>query len=580
MPISRCACRTVPGPRFSSRRFTCSGAAARSVIRRLARPVRAAVLGLVVAAGMGAPACGEPPEGASPLVPLDMSSPRATLHGFMATLDRIAANFREPDRGRAVRAENARLLERILRCLDLSAVPPSLVDSQGREAAVHLKEVLDRIELPPPESIPAADAVKAESIDRWRLPGTEIVLVRIATTARAGDFVFSAETVSRAAEFFSRVRGLPYRADAGSPGLFDAYVQLGGWMIPEWCIRALPAWAHAQIGGETVWQWLATCLVVSGAALAAFMAWRWRRVAHDMNGFEPLERLLLPATLVATGAALDYLLGSQIRLTGDTIVVAKIVTHLVTLAGVVMGVLATVSWCTETFLAWRHLGSDSIEGQLVRLASSVGRFLLVAWILIATADSFGVPVTPLVAGLGAGGLAIALASQYTVENLIAGLVIFADKPVRIGDECQYGSVRGRVERIGLRSTRIRGSDHALVSIPNAEFAKSQLVNYSNRTRIPLTIRLTLPSDRGSAGVRRRLDGLRELVASHPQLDQAASAARLGDPESAGVPVQIDAIFLGSDERAAAACREALLLRALAIVAGESEADAPARLKAA
>jgi MscS family membrane protein len=105
------------------------------------------------------------------------------------------------------------------------------------------------------------------------------------------------------------------------------------------------------------------------------------------------------------------------------------------LVGAVTGVLDTAAWATEWFLAWRGLENDSIEGQLVRLASTVGRFLLVTWILIAAADSFGVPVTPLVAGLGAGGLAIALASQYTVENLIAGLVIFADKPVRIGDEC-------------------------------------------------------------------------------------------------------------------------------------------------
>lgn len=125
-------------------------------------------------------------ESESPLVPLDMSSPRATLHGFRETVDRIAANFREPDRGRAVREENARLLERILRCLDLSAVPPSLVDSEGREAAVYLKEVLDRIELPRPESIPDAAAVKDGSVDRWRLPGTEIVLVRVATGALRG----------------------------------------------------------------------------------------------------------------------------------------------------------------------------------------------------------------------------------------------------------------------------------------------------------------------------------------------------------------------------------------------------------
>lgn len=518
--------------------------------------------------------------GESPLAPLDMSSPRATLSGFMTSVDRVAANFAEPDRSRAVRAENMRLLERILRCLDLTGMPPSLVDSQGREAAVQLKEVLDRIQLPPPEAIPDADAVKAGAIDRWRLPGTEIMLVRLTTGSRSGDFVFSADTVARADEFFTGVRGLPYRPDAGSPGLFDSYVQLGGWMIPERLIRALPGWAHTPIGGETVWQWAATFVLVALAALAAFIAWRLRRGAHGER-LEALERLLLPAVLVAVGSALDFLLSKQIRLTGDTIVVATIGTGLVTLVGVVMGVLDAIAWCTEMFLAWRRLGNDSIEGQLVRLASSVGRFLLVAWITIMTADSFGVPVTPLVAGLGAGGLAIALASQYTVENLIAGLVIFADKPVRIGDECQYGSVRGRVERIGLRSTRIRGTDQTLVSIPNAEFAKSQLVNFSSRTRIPLPLRLMLPGGQGAAAVRQRLDRLRDLIASHPGIDHTATTVRLGDPEAGGVPVQIEAVFLGTDERAAVANREALLLEALAIVDDEFTADETApRLKAA
>lgn len=531
---------------------------------------------LVVAFGSAALAA----DADGPLAPLDQSSPRATLMGFMATVDRLAANFAERGRDREVREENGRLAARALRCLDLSAVPPSLVDSVGREAAVHLKEVLDRIPLPAPDSIPDAEAVRGGGIDRWRLPGTEILFVRLASGPRSGDFVFSADSVARAEEFFTRIKNLPYRPDAGSPGLFDSYVQLGGWMIPERVIRALPAWAHARVGGETVWQWLATAAVTAAAIAAAWCGWRVRR-RGDSGAVEALERLLLPAILVLAGMGLDYLLSAQVRLTGDRVVVSKIATHLVTLGGVVLGVLDVIAWGTECLLVWRRLGADSIEGQLVRLASSVGRFLIAAWIVIVTADSFGVPVTPLVAGLGAGGLAIALASQYTVENLIAGLVIFADKPVRIGDECQYGGVRGRVERIGLRSTRIRGTDETLVSIPNAEFAKSQLVNYSSRTRIPLPVRLTLPTGEGAEAVRRKLDRLRDLVAAHPGLDRGASTVRLGDPDAAGVPVQIDAVFLGRDEREAVQCRETLLFEALAIVeARPAEERPPGRLRAA
>lgn len=513
-----------------------------------------------------------------PLAPLDMSSPRATLAGFCDCVDRVAANFKHLDLGQAVRAENSRLIARALSCLDLSALPPSLVESEGREAAVHLKEVLDRIALPPPGSVPDAAAVKAGGIDRWRLTGTEIALVRIATGPRTGDFVFSAETVDRAEEFFRRVRGLPYRPDAGSPGLFDSYVQLGGWMIPESFIRRLPDFFHRTVGGETVWQWTATLLLLALVTILIVSAARVR-VQTPMPVRDAAARMLLPAVLVAGGLAVDYLCTWQIRLTGENLVAAKLASRAVTLGGVISGVLDGCAWLTECFLSWRGLGTDSIKGQLIRLASTVGRFLLVAWILIVAADSFGIPVTPLVAGLGAGGLAVALASQYTVENLIAGLVIFADKPVKIGDECQYGSVRGRVERIGLRSTRIRGTDRTVISIPNAEFAKSQLVNFSGRDRIPISITLAVPTALGPALLRRRLETLRGLVAGLHGLDSGASTVVLGETSDDAVKIEIAAVWLGNDERAALAARERLLLDALELTGGAAEDPRP-RLQAA
>lgn len=554
------------------RQISCSPGLLRLGNRMSAAVAAAVVVGVAAAAGAAE-------EG--PLAPLDMSSPRATLQSFMTTVDRVAANFDRVNRDRVVREENGRLIRRGLACLDLSGLPPALVSSQGREAAVHIKEVLDRVPLPPLESIPDAARVKADGIERWRLPATEIVLVRLTTGHRAGDFVFSAETVARAEEFYAAVRQLPYRADAGSPGLLDAYIQLGGWMIPEGLIRVLPAWAHKVVAGETVWQWVATLLVAMVAVGLTLAAWRLRAAAGDVTSPGTLERLVLPAVLVAAGATIDYLCSTQIRLTGETIVAAKVVTRVMMLVGVVIGIMDIVAWSTERLLGWRRIGHDSIEGQLVRLASSVGRFLLVVWILIAAADSLGVPVAPLVAGLGAGGLALALASQYTVENLIAGLVIFADKPVRIGDECQYGSIRGRVERIGLRSTRIRGTDQSLISIPNAEFAKSQLVNYSSRSRIPLSLVLTLPTGRAAPPLEQRLVRLRQLVASHPGLDHAASSVRLGDPVTDGVRVQIDGVFIGGHEPTALAAREALLIRALDLIGDDEAADErPPRLSAA
>jgi MscS family membrane protein len=139
----------------------------------------------------------------------------------------------------------------------------------------------------------------------------------------------------------------------------------------------------------------------------------------------------------------------------------------------------------EAVIRSRRLRPGTIDTQVVRLGFRIVSVLVIAWMVIQGADSMGFSVAPLIAGLGVGGLAVALAAQHTIENFIAGLVLFADKPVRIGDSCQFGEQRGTVEQIGLRSTRIRGLDRTVISIPNSEFAKLRLVNYTRRDKILL-----------------------------------------------------------------------------------------------
>ena len=91
----------------------------------------------------------------------------------------------------------------------------------------------------------------------------------------------------------------------------------------------------------------------------------------------------------------------------------------------------------------------------------------------------------IVAGLGVGGLAIALAAQSTIENLIGGLSLFADRPVRVGDFCKYGDEVGTIEAIGIRSTRIRGIDRTVTTIPNGVLSKMPVVNFTLRDRMLL-----------------------------------------------------------------------------------------------
>ena len=535
------------------------------------RPNTAARFSRIVAlAGMllacvATPARADEPAGNTPLTPLDTSSPRATLRSFCDTVDRIFVNLTTAERTLALRAETRHLIQQAFTCLDMSSIAPTLIDSEGRQAIVCLKEVLDRIELPRTSDIPDAAAAKADGLKRWRLPGTEIMLTRISDGAREGDFVFSAETVTQAERFYDLIRMLPYRSDAGSPGLHEAYVTLGGWMIPETFIRGLPAWAHTKILGETLWQWTATLLLLIASIAAVWHAWKLPRRHTGSASRDVVGRLLFPAMLIAVSLICDNLLTVQIRLTGDNLLTAKIALRVVTLVGVLGGVLVTMSWLCDLLINIQGMRPEAIDSQLIRLGGKVLTFIIVSWILLNAADSIGIPVTPLMAGLGAGGLALALASQYTLENLIAGLVIFADKPVRIGDDCQFGGVRGRVERIGLRSTRIRGADRSVISVPNAEFAKMQLVNFTARDHIPLAFTLTLQPDIAPRPLRKLLERLHGVLVDHPRLANEPASARLSSATPSAITVEVSAISLTGDDDESLAIREEVLLTMMEVI---------------
>jgi len=109
-------------------------------------------------------------------------------------------------------------------------------------------------------------------------------------------------------------------------------------------------------------------------------------------------------------------------------------------------------------------------------------------------SDWGYNAATILAGLGVGGLAIALAAQNTIENLFGGVAVISDRPVSVGDLCRFGDRVGTVEDIGLRSTRIRTLDRTLVTIPNAEFSSMTLENLSKRDKIWFHFALNLQRD--------------------------------------------------------------------------------------
>jgi MscS family membrane protein len=148
----------------------------------------------------------------------------------------------------------------------------------------------------------------------------------------------------------------------------------------------------------------------------------------------------------------------------------------------------------------------------------VAQILLVFVAFLVMLDNFGFDVTTLVAGLGVGGIAVALAAQKSIENLFGGVTLYADRPVRVGDFCRFGDIVGTVEEIGLRSTRVRTLDRTVVSVPNAEFANLHLDNFTRRDKFWYHPRIGLRYETTPDQIRYVLIAVREMLYAHPNVD--------------------------------------------------------------
>jgi MscS family membrane protein len=205
---------------------------------------------------------------------------------------------------------------------------------------------------------------------------------------------------------------------------------------------------------------------------------------------------------------------------------------------------------------------------LLPLASSVGKLFVLAAALVALLSQFGYPVASLVAGLGIGGLAVALGAQKTLENLFGAFSIGADQPFGVGDFVRIDELVGTVEAIGLRSTRIRTLDRTLVSIPNGKLADMRLETFAVRDRLRLACVVGLAYGTSVAQIRAVLSGLESVLRQHPKIWPDSVTVRLKEFGESSLNLEVMAWFQTSDWAEFLAIREETLLQFLEVVERE------------
>jgi MscS family membrane protein len=179
----------------------------------------------------------------------------------------------------------------------------------------------------------------------------------------------------------------------------------------------------------------------------------------------------------------------------------------------------------------------------------------------------GINLTAVIAGLGVGGIAVALAAQKTLENLLGGITLVSDHPIRVGDFCRAGEYQGTVLTVGLRSTRVRTLARTVVAIPNGQLATMSLENFSLRDKIWFRHTLGLRYETTVEQLRCILAEIREMLFGHPKVESASARVRFIGFGTSSLDMEVFAYVLETDYGAFLAIQEDLLLRIMDIVAG-------------
>ncbi len=212
------------------------------------------------------------------------------------------------------------------------------------------------------------------------------------------------------------------------------------------------------------------------------------------------------------------------------------------------------------------------------LVQRVNRIVLLIIAFVAAMALFGVNVKTTLAGLGIGGLAIALGAQKTLENIIGGVSLLMDKAVHAGDFCEIGGKLGTVEDIGLRSLRLRTLDQNLLVVPNSSLAQMQFQNMKARSKLLLSQNFSLRIETRVEQLRLVLDGVQRMLDQHPSIESGTSRIRVADFAGAAFELELWAYAKTGDWTEFTVIRQDVILKIAEIVeAAGTRLAAPTRL---
>ncbi|MBN2446436.1 MAG: mechanosensitive ion channel family protein [Phycisphaerae bacterium] len=454
----------------------------------------------------------------------ETASPRATLKTFYSAMD-------------------SGDLELAVSCLDISELSegerelaPVLAGKLWLVMTRHQKILVDTLSDNPdaPEQDPLFPPV----------PQGRVQIRRERSGDRKGEWLFSSQTVRDIEQLFATLEGTPihetwskqhlpfwrlpslYMRELINARINDAVVRTTdpdtGEVRETLRPGILPKWLGYQWRGLQAWQWCGLALTVLlgflvrslSQLLLPYIARPWLQTeqatllpAVVRRGLRPTSSLAMVATWWGLLQFLD--LG------------AGIMTWVWWVLRIVMALVAVcacyrlIDLVMEVFKGRASRTASRLDDVLVPLLQKTLKVVVVTVGLIFIANIFGFRVTPLLAGLGVGGLAFGLAAQDTLKNFFGSVNVVLDRPFQVGDWVKMGDIEGTVESVGLRSSRIRTFYNSQVTVPNSTIMTAQIDNMGRRKFRRISCMLSVTYGTPPEKLEAFTEGIRELVRQHP-----------------------------------------------------------------
>lgn len=383
--------------------------------------------------------------------------------------------------------------------------PPQIDSLERVELAQQLKEVYDgqglyvRLNLIPRSSNYMDSSVMQHIYTPFSMENSDIYLERI-----DGRWYYSMETAEK----------LP-----------EIHASLYPWWVQSF-MDLIPQWGTSEYGGLRIWQWMGILLMVLLGFIFFWIARSISRVLiqrflikrlHLVENKRKLTRLMArPAGLLVSFFLLGQIypalrlpvqVSEAVRLTLSIIIAVMVFVLIYRLLRIMIAYMKEAAEKTET----------KMDDQIVPLVDGALTALIVVGAFFYILSLLHVNVAALIAGLSIGGIALALAAQDTVRNLLGSIMVFLDKPFQVGDFVEIDGEFGSIVEVGMRSTRIMIKDTSIISLPNGTVANMKIRNLGVRSFRLLETEIGVTYDTPPERIEQFIDGIRHIMQTHPKI---------------------------------------------------------------